>query len=66
MCVMRLSPNAAIAMSLGGSGFVIFKALVLLVGIPMKEAVGAFLRMIAFKSATRWLGYLSQVEINWV
>ena len=48
-----------------GGGFAIIPALVLLGGIPMKEAVGTSLLIIAFKSATGFLGYLSQVEIDW-
>ena len=48
-----------------GGGFAIIPALVLLGGIPMKEAVGTSLLIIAFKSAAGFLGYLSQVEIDW-
>ena len=48
-----------------GGGFAIIPALVLLGGIPMKEAVGTSLLIIAFKSATGFLGYLGQVEIDW-
>jgi uncharacterized membrane protein YfcA len=49
-----------------GGGFLIIPALVLLGGIPMKEAVGTSLLIIAFKSATGFMGYLSQVELDWV
>lgn len=31
----------------------------------MKEAIGTSLLIIAFKSATGFLGYLSQVELDW-
>ncbi|WP_036489405.1 sulfite exporter TauE/SafE family protein [Myxosarcina sp. GI1] len=48
-----------------GGGFVIVPALVLFGGIPMKEAIGTSLLIIAFNSATGFLGYLSQVELNW-
>ncbi|MDJ0705727.1 MAG: sulfite exporter TauE/SafE family protein [Leptolyngbyaceae cyanobacterium MO_188.B28] len=48
-----------------GGGFAIIPALVLLGGIPMKEAVGTSLLIIAFKSVTGFLGYLNQVEIDW-
>jgi uncharacterized membrane protein YfcA len=48
-----------------GGGFAIIPALVLLGGIPMKEAIGTSLLIIAFKSATGFLGYLSQVELDW-
>ena len=48
-----------------GGGFAIIPALVLLGGIPMKEAIGTSLLIIAFKSATGFLGYLSQVQLDW-
>lgn len=48
-----------------GGGFAVIPALVLLGGIPMKEAIGTSLLIIAFKSATGFLGYLSQVELDW-
>lgn len=47
-----------------GGGFAIIPALVLLGGIPMKEAIGTSLLIIAFKSATGFLGYLNQVNID--
>lgn len=48
-----------------GGGFAIIPALVLLGGIPMKEAIGTSLLIITFKSATGFVGYLGQVEIDW-
>lgn len=48
-----------------GGGFIIVPALVLFGGIPMKEAIGTSLLIIAFNSATGFLGYLSQVELDW-
>jgi uncharacterized protein len=48
-----------------GGGLMIIPALVLLGGIPMKEAVGTSLLIIAAKSATGFLGYLGQVDVNW-
>lgn len=48
-----------------GGGFAIIPALVLLGGIPMKEAIGTSLPIIAFKSATGFLGYVNQVNIDW-
>lgn len=48
-----------------GGGFLIIPALVLLGGVPMKEAVGTSLLIIAFKSATGFWGYLSQVTLDW-
>lgn len=48
-----------------GGGFIIVPALVLFGDIPMKEAIGTSLLIIAFNSATGFLGYLSQVELDW-
>jgi len=48
-----------------GGGFMIVPALVLLAGIPMKEAVGTSLVVIALKSAAGFYGYLDQVEVPW-
>jgi uncharacterized protein len=48
-----------------GGGFLIVPALVLLARIPMKQAVGTSLLVIALKSATGFAGYLGQVEIAW-
>ena len=48
-----------------GGGFLIVPALVLLVRIPMKQAVGTSLAVIAMKSAAGFLGYVGQVEIAW-
>lgn len=48
-----------------GGGFLIVPALVLLAGIPMKEAVGTSLLVIAVKSAAGFYGYLGQVEVAW-
>jgi uncharacterized membrane protein YfcA len=48
-----------------GGGFAIIPALVLIGGLPMKQAIGTSLLIIAFNSVTGFLGYLSQVEINW-
>ena len=48
-----------------GGGFAIVPALVLLTSIPMKQAIGTSLLIIAFKSITGFLGYVGQVEMNW-
>ncbi|MCW6036929.1 sulfite exporter TauE/SafE family protein [Spirulina subsalsa FACHB-351] len=48
-----------------GGGFLIIPALVLLGGIPMKEAIGTSLLIITFKSATGFLGYIDQVTVDW-
>lgn len=48
-----------------GGGFLIVPALVLLAGVPMKEAVGTSLLVIAMNSAAGFAGYLGQVSIPW-
>lgn len=48
-----------------GGGFAIIPALVLLGGIPMKEAIGTSLIIITFKSITGFMGYLGQVNLDW-
>lgn len=48
-----------------GGGFAIVPALVLLTAIPMKQAIGTSLLIIAFKSVTGFLGYVGHVDMNW-
>ena len=48
-----------------GGGFAIVPALVLLTAIPIKQAIGTSLLIIAFKSVTGFLGYVGQIEMNW-
>ncbi len=48
-----------------GGGFLIVPALVLLGRLPMKQAVGTSLLVIAMKSAAGFAGYLGQVEVPW-
>ncbi len=48
-----------------GGGFLIIPALVLFGGIPMKEAIGTSLVIIAAKSGTGFLGYIHQVTVDW-
>lgn len=49
-----------------GGGFAIIPALVLFGDLPIKEAIGTSLLIIVFKSATGFLGYLHQVELDWI
>lgn len=50
-----------------GGGFLIIPALVLLAGLPMKEAVGTSLLIIAIKSLLGFTGDISAgVNINWL
>jgi uncharacterized protein len=48
-----------------GGGFLIVPALVLLLALPMKQAVGTSLLVIAMNSAIGFIGYADQVTINW-
>lgn len=48
-----------------GGGFLIVPALVLLGRVPMKQAVGTSLVVIAMNSAAGFSGYLGQVEVAW-
>lgn len=48
-----------------GGGFLIVPALVLLLGLPMREAVGTSLVVIAINSAAGLLGHLGESALNW-
>jgi len=48
-----------------GGGFLIVPALVVLARVPMKQAVGTSLLVIALNAATGFAGYLGQVEVRW-
>jgi uncharacterized protein len=48
-----------------GGGFLIVPALVLLGRVPIRQAVGTSLLVIAMKSGAGFLGYLGQVQIDW-
>jgi hypothetical protein len=48
-----------------GGGFMIIPVFVLLLGLPMKQAVGTSLLVIALKSFAGFVGYLGQVEVAW-
>lgn len=48
-----------------GGGFLVVPALVVLGRIPMKEAVGTSLLVIAMKSAAGFMGYVGQVDVPW-
>lgn len=49
-----------------GGGFLIVPALVLLGGLPMREAVGTSLLVISMNAAAGFAGYLGAVTIPWV
>lgn len=48
-----------------GGGFLVVPALVLLGGLPMRQAVGTSLLVIAMKSFAGLAGYLGSVSIDW-
>lgn len=48
-----------------GGGFAIVPALVLLGKIPIKQAIGTSLLIIAMNSGAGFLGYLGRVDLNW-
>ena len=48
-----------------GGGFLIVPALVVLARVPIKQAVGTSLLVIAMNSLSGFMGYVGQVEIPW-
>jgi uncharacterized membrane protein YfcA len=48
-----------------GGGFLIVPALVVLAGVPMKQAVGTSLVVITMNALSGSLGYLGQVNVPW-
>src|ERR1041385_1960343 len=49
-----------------GGGFLIVPALVLLLGLDIKRAVGTSLGVIALNAAAGFIGYLGHIAMNWV
>jgi uncharacterized membrane protein YfcA len=49
-----------------GGGFLLVPALVLLAKVPMRQAVGTSLTVIAMNTAAGYLGYLGQVDVPWM
>ncbi|MBI3791951.1 MAG: sulfite exporter TauE/SafE family protein [Gemmatimonadetes bacterium] len=48
-----------------GGGFLIVPALVVLVGVPMRQAVGTSLAVISMNAASGFLGYAGTVQVDW-
>jgi len=48
-----------------GGGFLVVPALVLLAGVPMRQAVGTSLLVIAMNSASGFAGHVGTVPIDW-
>jgi uncharacterized membrane protein YfcA len=49
-----------------GGGFLVVPALVLLARVPMRQAVGTSLLVIAMNSASGFAGYLGTVHVDWI
>jgi uncharacterized membrane protein YfcA len=49
-----------------GGGFLLVPALVLLAKVPMRQAVGTSLTVIAMNTLAGYLGYLGQVDVPWM
>ena len=49
-----------------GGGFLVVPALVLLARVPMRQAVGTSLLVIAMNSASGFAGYANRVTLDWV
>jgi uncharacterized protein len=68
-----LTPMLSVAVGVGaltgiigiGGGFLIVPALVLLARVPMKQAVGTSLLVIAMNSASGFAGYAGRVVVPW-
>jgi uncharacterized membrane protein YfcA len=68
-------PEALIGIGLGlgfmtgilgvGGGFLIVPALVVLLGLEMKRAIGTSLGVIALNAAAGFVGYLGQITMDW-
>lgn len=68
----RLAPLVPVALGVGvltglvgiGGGFLVVPALVLLAGVPMRQAIGSSLLVIAMNSASGFAGYLGTVDVD--
>jgi uncharacterized membrane protein YfcA len=49
-----------------GGGFLIVPALVLLARVPMRQAIGTSLLVIAMNTAAGFAGYRNAVDVDWV
>jgi uncharacterized membrane protein YfcA len=65
LAVAGLATGALTGLVGVGGGFLIVPALVLLAGVPMKQAVGTSLLVIAMNAAAGFAGYLGQVDMQW-
>ena len=71
---MRLVLIVPVALGVGlltgvvgiGGGFLVVPALVLLARVPMRDAVGTSLLVIAMNAASGFVGYVGTVTIDWL
>lgn len=69
----RFAKLAPVALAVGvltglvgiGGGFLVVPALVILARVPMRQAVGTSLLVIAMNSASGFVGYLGTVQFDW-
>jgi uncharacterized protein len=65
LALEALTVGALTALIGAGGGFVIVPALVYLAGVPIKQAIGSSLLIIAMNSLSSFLGNVGQVAIDW-
>jgi uncharacterized membrane protein YfcA len=63
--VQAVAVGVLTALMGAGGGFLIFPALVLMGNVPVKEAVGSSLLIIAMNASSGVAGYLGQVPFDW-
>lgn len=65
-----IATGAVIGLTTGllgaGGGFLLIPALVLLVGLPIREAIGTSLLIIALNSLIGFTGDIGHVQMNWI
>jgi uncharacterized membrane protein YfcA len=65
LALQAVGVGALTALIGAGGGFVIVPALVYLAGVPVKEAVGSSLLIIALNALSGFVGYIGQEPIDW-
>jgi hypothetical protein len=63
--IQALAVGVLTALIGAGGGFLIVPSLVLMANVPVKEAVGSSLLIIAMNAASAVAGYLGQVAFDW-
>lgn len=65
MAIAALGVGGLTGLSGVGGGFLVVPALVLLAGLPVKQAVGTSLLVISLNSLVGFVGYLGHVAVPW-